>query len=157
MKLGIAAEVCSFELMKIVKQHLLDQGHEVTDIGMQSKEKPMVFYETARAVAEYIQQGKVERGLLMCGTGNGVCTIANKFKGIYAGLAESATTAKLHWVINRANVLCMGAWIVGQMAACDMVDAWLNAEIGEGFNETRRKVQADGFAKLQEIEKENFK
>ena len=157
MKLVIAAEVCSFELMKIVKQHLIDQGHEIIDIGMQSPDKKMVFYGTAAAVAEYIQQGKADRGLLMCGTGNGVCNIANKYKGIYAGLAESATTAKLHWVINRCNVLCMGAWIVGQRAACDMVDAWINAEIGEGFNETRKKVQADGFAKLQAMENENFK
>ena len=157
MKLVIAAEVCSFELMKVVKQHLIEQAHEVIDLGMQSQDKPMVFYETAQAVAEYIQQGKAERGILMCGTGNGVCGIANKFKGIYAGLAESATTAKLHWVINRCNVLCMGAWIVGQKVACDMADAWLGAEIGEGFNQTRRKVQADGFAKLQEIEGKNFK
>ena len=157
MKLVIAAEVCSWELMKILKQHLLDQGHEVIDLGMQSEDKTMVFYETAPAVARYIQQGKADRGLLMCGTGNGVCTFASKFKGIYPGLAESATTAKLHWVINRSNVLCMGAWVVGQKVACDMVDAWLSARIGEGFDETRRKRQAEGFARLQKIESENMR
>jgi ribose 5-phosphate isomerase B len=143
--------------MKIVKEHLLEQGHEVIDLGMQEADKPCVFYETAPRVAKAIQSGEVERGILMCGTGNGVATYANKHKGIYAGLVESATTARLHWVINRSNVLCMGAWIVGQRVACDMVDAWINAEIGEGFNETRRKVQADGFARLQGLEEENFK
>ncbi len=157
MKLAIAAEVCSFELMKEVKKHLIEQGHEVIDLGMQKPDEKMVFYETAARVAKYIQQGKAERGVLMCGTGNGVATIAAKFKGIYPGLAESVSTAKRHWIINRSNVLCMGAWIVGKLTACDMVDAWLSAEIGEGFNEERRKVQADGFAKLQEIENENFK
>ena len=157
MKVVIASEVCSFDLMKVVKQHLIDNGHEVIDLGMQDPDNICVFYNTARLVAEAIQNGQAERGILMCGTGNGVATIANKFKGIYAGLAESATTARLHWVINRSNVLCMGAWIVGPKVACDMVDAWIGAEIGEGFNETRKKVQADGFGKLQEIENGNFK
>ena len=157
MKLVVAAEVCSFELMKIIKQHLIEQGHEVVDLGMQDADKPMLFYDTAPAVARYIQEGKAERGILMCGTGNGVCQFANKFKGIYAGLAESATTARLHWVINRCNVLCMGAWVVGQKVAIDMVDGWLNAKIGEGFNDVRRKVQADGFEKLKQLESKNFK
>jgi ribose 5-phosphate isomerase B len=157
MKLAIAAEVCSFELMKTVRQSLLDSGHEIIDLGMTDAAKPHKFYETAPRVAEAIQTGQVERGVLMCGTGMGVCLVANKFKGIYAAIAESATTARLHWVINRANVLCMGAWIVGPYVARDMVDAWLNATVGEGFNEERRRVQAEGYVRLQGIEAENFK
>lgn len=157
MKIAIAAEVCSFELMKVVKQHLLDAGHEVLDLGMTCAEQPHKFYQTAPAVAKAIQSGQVERGILMCGTGMGVCLVANKFKGIYAGVAESATTARLHWVINRANILCMGAWVVGSLVACDMVDAWLGATIGEGFSEERRRVQAEGYARIQQIEAENFK
>ncbi len=156
MKLAIAAEVCSFELMKVVRQHLIDSGHEVLDLGMTCAEQPHKFYETAARVAKAIQNGDVERGVLMCGTGMGVCLVANKFKGIYAGVAESATTARLHWVINRANILCMGAWIVGPYVARDMVDAWLTAKIGEGFNEERRRVQAEGYARIQKIEAENF-
>jgi len=157
MKLAVAAEVCSFDLMKVVKQHLIDSGHEVIDLGMTSPDAPEKFYEIAPRVVKAIQNGEVERGILMCGTGMGVSLIANKFKGIYAAVAESATTAKLHRVINRANILCMGGWVVGAKVACDMVDRWLAAEIGEGFDEVRRKVQAEGFAKIQEIENENFK
>jgi ribose 5-phosphate isomerase B len=157
MRIAIAAEVCSFELMKVVKQHLLESGHDVLDLGMTCAEQPHKFYQTAPAVARAIQTGQVERGILMCGTGMGVCLVANKFKGIYAGVAESATTARLHWVINRANVLCLGAWIVGPLVARDMVDAWLGATIGQGFSEERRRVQADGYARIQEIETENFK
>ena len=157
MKLAVASKVCSFDLMKVVKQHLIDSGHEVIDLGMTRADEPHKFYETAPRVAKAIQDGDIERGLLMCGTGMGVCQVAGKFKGIYAAIAESATTARLHWVINRANVLCMGAWIVGPKVACDMVDAWLGAEIGEGFNEERRRVQAEGYARIQEIEAENFK
>jgi ribose 5-phosphate isomerase B len=157
MKLAIASEVCSFELMKVVKQHLIDSGHEVIDMGMTRLEEPHKFYETAPRVVHAIQNNEVERGILMCGTGMGVCLVANKFKGIYAGLAESATTARLHWVINRANILCMGAWIVGSKVACDMVDAWLNARIGEGFSEERRTVQAEGYRRIQLFESGNFK
>ena len=157
MKIAIAAEVCSFELMNVVRQHLIDSGHEVIDLGMTEADKPHKFYQTAPRVAEAIRTGQVERGLLMCGTGMGVCLVASKFKGIYAAVAESATTARLHWVINRANVLCMGAWIVGPKVACEMVDRWLGAEIGEGFNEERRRVQADGYARIREIEDGNFK
>lgn len=157
MKVAIAAEVCSFSLMQEVKQHLVEQGHEVIDLGMQDAEHPDKFYLTAPRVAEAVRGGKVERGILMCGTGMGVCLVANKFKGIYAGVAESATTARLHYVINRANILCMGAWVVGPKVACDMVDAYLGAEIGEGFNEERRRVQAEGYERIKAMETENFK
>ena len=124
---------------------------------MTAADQPHKFYETAARVAKAIQSGQAERGILMCGTGMGVCLVANKFKGIYAGVAESVTTARLHWVINRANVLCMGAWVVGPYVARDMVDAWLKAAIGEGFNEERRRVQAEGYARIQGIEADNFK
>jgi ribose 5-phosphate isomerase B len=124
---------------------------------MKDKEHPDKFYLTAPRVAEAVLTGKAERGLLMCGTGMGVCLVANKFKGIHAGVAESATTARLHYVINRANILCMGAWVVGPKVACDMVDAYLSAEIGEGFNEERKRVQAEGYQRIKDIEDENFK
>ena len=157
MKIAFAAEVCSFELMKQVKEHLIDMGHEVIDLGMQNPNEPRVFYQTAPAVAKAVVDGTAERGILACGTGMGVCLCANKFKGIYAGVAESATTARLHYVVNRANVLCLGSWIVGRLQAFDIVDAYLSAEIGAGMPEERRKVQAQGFAEIQGYENENFK
>lgn len=157
MKIGIAGEVCSFPLKELVKEHLLEQGYEVVDMGMISEDNPEVFYNTAPRIARAIQSGEIDRGIVMCGTGMGVCLICNKFKGVYCALAESATTARLHRVINRTNVLSMGGWIAGKLPAFDMVDGWLKATIGEGFDEGRRKVQADGYARIQEIEAENFK
>lgn len=157
MKIAFASEVCSFELMKQVKEHIIEQGHEVIDLGMQSPDEPDVFFNTAPRVAQAVLDGTADRGILACGTGMGVCLTANKIKGIYAGVAESATTARLHYVINRANVLCFGAWIVGRLQAFDIVDAYLSAEIGAGMPEERRKVQANGFARIQELENESFK
>ena len=157
MKIGVAAEVCSFPLMQEVKAHLIEEGYDVVDMGMISEDDPQVFYETAPRIARAIQNGEIDRGIVMCGTGMGVCLVCNKFKGVYCGLAESVSTAKRHYVINRTNVLAMGGWIVGKLAACDMVDAWLTATIGEGFSEERKAVQAAGFYKIQEMEEENFK
>ena len=156
MKIAVAAEVCSFDLMQLVKEHLIEKGREVVDLGMQSADKPMFFYETAPLVAQAVLRGEVERGIIACGTGMGVCICANKFKGIYAGLAESATTARLHHVINHANILCFGAWVVGKLAAFDIVDAYLDAEIGAGMAPERRKIQDAGFARIQKIEAANF-
>ncbi len=157
MKIAFASEVCSFELMKQVKEHLIEQGHEVIDVGMQSPDEPDIFYKTAPRVAKAVLNGTADRGILACGTGMGVCLVSNKFKGIYAGVAESATTARLHYVINRANILCLGAWVVGRLQAFDIVDAYLGAKIGEGMPEERCKAQADGFARIKDIENENFK
>lgn len=157
MKIAIGAEVCAYPLKEIVKKHLIEKGHEVVDLGMLSEDEPQLFYEVAPRVARAIQNKEVDRGVLMCGTGMGVCLCANKFKGVYAALAESGTTAELHYIINRANVLCMGKWIVGEKVACEMVDRWLSAEVGKGFNEERRRVQAEGYLKIKEIEDENFK
>ncbi len=76
--------------------------------------------------------------------------------GIEPALASGALRRRAS-VSLRANVLCMGAWIVGPYVARDMADAWLKAVVGEGFNEERRRVQADGYARIQGIEAENFK
>ena len=157
MKIAFAAEVCSFDLMQLVKEHLIERDHEVLDLGMKDPAEPMFFYQTAPLVARAVLNGEAERGVLTCGTGMGVCLCANKFKGIYAGLAETATTARLHYVINRANIICFGAWVVGKLAAFDIVDAYLGAGIGDGMSEERRNVQAAGFRKIQEYEEENFK
>ncbi len=157
MKIAVAAEVVSYPLVGMIKEHLLARGHEVVDLGMSSEQEPLFFYDTAPRVALAIQEKEVERGILMCGTGMGVCICANKFKGVYACLAESATAAELHYAINRANVLCLGKWLLGEKVLLDIIDRWLDTEIGAGFSEERRQVQASGFQRIIEIEKDNFK
>lgn len=157
MKIAVAAEAVSFPLIGMLKEHLLSRGHEVIDLGMSSEQEPLYFYETAPRVARAIQNNEAERGILMCGTGMGVCICANKFKGVYACLAESATAAGLHYAINRANVLCMGKWMLGERVLLDIIDRWLETEIGAGFSEERKQVQAAGFQKIKEIEEENFR
>ena len=157
MKIAVAAEAVSFPLVGLIKEHLASLGHEVIDLGMTSEHEPLYFYDTAPRVALAIQEHTAERGILMCGTGMGVCICANKFKGVYAGLAESATAAGLHYAINRANVLCFGKWMLGEKVVLDIIDRWLETEIGAGFSEERKQVQAAGFQKIKAIEEENFR
>ena len=157
MKIAIAAEVVSFPLIGLIREYLLARGHEVVDLGMTDEQEPLYFYDTAPRVARSIQNNEAERGILMCGTGMGVCICANKFKGVYACLAESTTAAGLHYAINRANVLCMGKWMLGEKVIFDIIERWLETEIGAGFNVERKAVQAAGFKKIIEIEEENFK
>lgn len=155
MKIAIAAEVTSLDIMLFIKEYLLQNNYEVMDVGMRSRDDPKYFYETPPLVAKAILNGGAERGILMCGTGMGVCIAANKIKGIYAAVAETSTTARLHYIINRANVLCLGAWIVG-FRAVELVDAYLNAKIGDGMGEERKRVQDKGFERIKAIEAENF-
>ena len=126
------------------------------DLGMTCAEQPHKFYETAARVAKAIQSGQVERGILMCGTGHGRLPGGQQVQGNLrrrrrighhrpAALGHQPGEHPLH-----------GAWIVGPYVARDMVDAWLTAKIGEGFNEERRRVQAEGYARIQKIEAENF-
>lgn len=157
MKIAVAAEAVSFPLIEMIKAYLVAKGHEVLDLGMQKAEEPLFFYETAPRVAKAIQKSEAERGILMCGTGMGVCIAANKFKGVYACLAESATAAGLHYAINRANVLCFGKWMIGEKVVLDVIDRWLETEIGAGFAEDRIKVQSAGFQRIKDIEAENFR
>ena len=82
--------------------------------------------------------------------------IANKFKGVYAVVSESAYSSKMSAVINQANVLTMGAWVVAPQAAIDMVDRWLSTGFTEGLEE-KREFLTNAFEQVKGIEEENFK
>ena len=75
-----------------------------------------------------MQQGVYDRAVLICGTGAGMCVVANKFKGVYAVACESVYTAKMARAINNAAILCMGGWIVGPEMAVEMVRTFLNTD-----------------------------
>ena len=133
----IASDHYGLTLKNPIRDYLIEKGYEVLDLGMQREDEPQKFYEIAPLVAKAIQNKEVERGILMCGTGMGVSLCANKFKGVYAAVAESATTAELHYVINRANVLCMGERVTGPGVAMEIVRTWLSTPFGGGRHQRR--------------------
>ena len=93
MKIAIASDASGFRLKEHVKQVLREAGHDVTDVGQQREEENVRYYEAGELLARAIQSGAYERGLVMCGSGAGVCMTAGKFRGVYAVACESEYTA----------------------------------------------------------------
>lgn len=157
MKLVIASDFSGFQLKEAVKKHLMDRGHEVTDVGQQTAEEKLTYVDAAANLAGAFAGGKFERGFAMCGTGAGVGVALNKYKGIYCVPCESLFTAPKSAEINHANILAMGAKVVTPEMACEMADAWLKQGYCEGFTPERRAFIDGMFQSLKAIENENFK
>ena len=136
MKIAIGSDHNAFQLKETIREFLSDTEHEVVDYGCYSEDAvdyPDVAFEVSQAISE----GEVERGILICGTGIGVCIAANKYPGIRAGLAHDVYAAERAQLSNNAQILTMGAQIVGPEAAKKVVNAYLNVEWAEG---SKRKV-----------------
>jgi ribose 5-phosphate isomerase B len=134
MNIVIAADPFAVDLKDALKEHLEKKGYTVLDVGA-SKDKEMPFYDCAPAAAELLQSGKAERGILLCGTGAGMCIVANKFKGISAVCVESVFSARMARAINDSNVITMGAMIVAPWMAKEMVDVWLETKHTQGLDQ----------------------
>lgn len=157
MKIAIGSDKSGFSLKEEVKKYLIEKGNDVSDWGLTDPDAMKPYYEVAPIVAQKIQNGEVERGILICGTGAGMAIVANKFKGVYAVTVESSYTAKMARVVNQANIITMGGWVVAPQLAIDMVENWLKAKFTEGFPEARQKFLCSAYDLVQVVEKENFK
>ena len=152
MKLVIGSDKSGFSLKESVKQHLLDHGYEVTDIGTRTVEHAMPFYEVAPIAAEMVQQKKAEYGVLVCGTGMGMSQVANKYEGVLAACCENDYSAKMCRAINNSNILCMGGWMIAPELGIKMVDAFLATAHTEGLESWRAEFLKDAFAQVQTID-----
>lgn len=125
-------------------------GHEAIDLGTCSTE-PVDYPDIARLVAEAIQSGRAERAILICGSGVGACVAANKFRGIRAGTCHDTFSAHQSVEDDAANVICLGARIIGTELAAELVRTYLNANFSGAERHARR------IGKIQEIENERFR
>ena len=157
MKVAIACESSSFQLKEQVKKHIISLGYEVVDVGQQREDENVLYFEASANLAERIQNGECERGIVFCGTGAGASLIANKFKGVYCVACESIFTAEKISLINNANVLAMGARVVSFDMGCEMAERFLAGQWCEGFTEQRRKNNERGYEILKHIEEEQCK
>ena len=157
MKVVIASDFSGFRLKEAVKAHILSLNYEVVDVGAQTEEDGTMYFEAAENLAKSIQEGKAERGIVICGTGAGVSMIANKFKGIYAVACESVYTAEKTSLINNANVLAMGEKVVSYAMGSEMAEKWLAAKWCDGFAPQRTANNEKGYAKLKAIEEEYYR
>lgn len=145
MRLVVGGDHAGFPLKGPVVDALRSWGHEVTDVGTYSTD-PVDFPDIAEMVCETVRRGEAERGLMVCGTGVGACIAANKFRGIRAALCHDVYSAHQSVEHDDVNVLCIGAQIVGDKLAFDLLRAFLEAEHSPD-EEFRRRV-----AKLAELE-----
>ena len=139
MKLAIGADPFANGLKKAVAQHLKNRGVEVMDMDSYA-ETP--YYEVAEKAAREISAGNADGAVLFCGTGAGMAIVANKICGVRAVCVESVFAAKKAKAINDANAITMGAMIVGEAMACEMVDAWLDTKFAEGFEQLREFLES---------------
>jgi ribose 5-phosphate isomerase B len=136
MKIAVGSDHAGFEMKETVRRHLTDAGHEVDDFGTDSKESsdyPDFGAPAANAVGERC----VDRGILFCGSGQGMCMVANRIPGVRAALAWSVEIAELSRRHNDANVLCLPARFVDEETALRIVDAWLMTEFEGGRHQRR--------------------
>jgi len=138
MRVAIGADEAAFDLKETLKEHLAARGVEVVDYGAFDK-SPVLYPDIAIKVAEAIVEGKHDRGILMCGTGIGMAITANKVPGIRAATCHDTYSAERARKSNDAQILTMGARVIGPELAKTIVDAWLKSEF-EGGGSTR-KVQ----------------
>jgi ribose 5-phosphate isomerase B len=127
MKIAIGSDHGGFPLNKLLVAELQKAGHEVTDFGTDCGDLPDDYPDYAKLVAEAVQAGKVERGVLVCGSGVGVTAAANKFRGIRACMCHDTYSAHQGVEHDDMNVLCLGARVVGPELAVELLHTFLNA------------------------------
>lgn len=136
MKLAIACDHAGYELKEKMKAHLSQLGHEMEDFGTNSTESTD-YPDYAHPLASSVESGKNDLGILICGSGNGVCMTANHHAGVRAALAWNAEIAELARQHNNANVLCLPARYVSTEEAFAITEAYLNAQFEGGRHERR--------------------
>ena len=131
MKVAIGCDEAACDMKDAIKQHLLAQGHEVHDFGTHNN-VAVLYPDIGFAVAESIARGEHQRGLLMCGTGIGMAISANKVQGIRAAQAHDTYSAERASRSNNAQIITLGARVVGLELAKAIVDKFLQSNFDGG-------------------------
>jgi len=143
VRIAIGSDHAGYPLKEEVKKQLREKRYRVIDVGTHSKEA-VDYPDYAEAVAKALQDGKVERGIVVCGSGVGASVAANKIPGIRAGLCHDTYSAHQGVEHDDMNVLVMGSRIIGPALARELVEAFLGARFTKEARHVRRlnKVRA---------------
>lgn len=137
MKVVIDCDDAAIAMKKVIVDHLTASGVEVTDLDYLGSKKDAFYPEIGFNLAKKIQDGSFERGILICGTGLGMAMIANKVEGVYAGVCHDVFSAERLRKSNDAQVLTMGARVIGPELAKTIVTAWLKSEFQGGGSQPK--------------------
>ncbi len=147
--IAIGSDHRGYKLKEEIKKYFEEAKIEYKDYGTYSDER-MNFPVIGKAVAEAVQKGDVEKGILICGTGFGMAIVANKYKGIRCTPCVTENAARYAKSHNNANILALGAEELPVNTAINIIRTWIATEFSGGIYEERIKM-------IEEIEKENMK
>ena len=141
VKIAVASDHGGFALKEKVKEHLVQRGFDVDDLGTHSEDS-VDYPSYGKACGEAVASGKADLGVVVCGTGIGISIAANKVKGVRCGLCTSVEMAHLTKQHNNANILALGGRTTEPELALKIVDEWLDTEF-EGGRQQRRVDMLD--------------
>ena len=143
MKIAIGCDHGALDLKNTVVKHLTKKGFEVKDFGTYTPDS-CDYPDYAAAAAKAVASGEYDKGIVLCTTGIGVSITANKIPGIRCALLSDVMSARMTREHNDTNVMALGAGVVGQMLALEIVDTWLSTEFSHNERHQRRidKVMA---------------
>jgi ribose 5-phosphate isomerase B len=150
MMIAIGADHGGYILKNVLVNYLYQLGHTVSDFGTFSEEA-VDYPDNARSVAVAVLEGKVDRGILICGSGVGAGVAANKFPGIRAAVCHDTFSAHQGVEDDNMNVLCLGARVVGPELAKEIVRSYLRASFSQAERHVRR------LEKVSDIERQYMK
>jgi len=146
MKIALGADHGGFELKCSLASHLQKKGHRLVDFGTDSADA-VDYPDYAERVAVAVAGGEADRGIMICGSGVGAAIAANKVPGARAALCHDTFSAHQGVEDDDANVLCLGARVVGPALAADIVDIWLAAKFSNAERHRRRLEKVLGLEK----------
>jgi ribose 5-phosphate isomerase B len=149
VKVAIGSDHAGFELKEHIRRLLEGRGYALTDAGTNS-ETSVDYSDFGLKVAQLVSEGSADKGVLICGTGMGMSVVANKVKGIRASLAQDLYTAIQSRKHLDSNILVLGARVIGQGLAEEIVKAWFETDFEGGRHEGR-------VAKIKAWEQEHLK
>ena len=135
-KIALASDHGGFDLKESVIAHLLNTGWEVDDLGPHSGDS-VDYPDYGIKLAEAVAEKKVQRGIVICGTGIGMSIVVNRYPGIRGTLCSDLFTAKLCREHNDSNILIMGGRVIGKGLAAEIVNTWLNTPFEGGRHQRR--------------------
>ena len=144
MRIGIAADHGGFELKELLAKALRDLGYEVMDFGASGLNPEDDYHDFVIPLAKAVSDGKVDRGVAICGSGVGACVVANKVAGVRASLIHETFSAHQGVEDDDMNMICLGGLVVGHAFAWELVKTFLQAKFSgaERFQRRLAKVAA---------------
>ena len=145
MKVGFGNDHRGFKIRNAIIDLLAQLGHECIDFGSDS-ETPIDYTDIAYTASMAVAKKEIDRAILVCSTGMGMCIAANKIKGIRATFCADEMSAKISRHHNHSNVLCLSADLSGEKLIQKIIETWLNTRIGDG----RHQRRVDKISRIEE-------